>query len=180
MLCHPQRSRTSGSRSWFSQTRRIGSAPLWTMTPPWLWRRKVTTPAQTFQMWRTDSSTPERKIRSRSADSTTFAFFAITGYTQLSEPHWTLKHAYKNYDFSMNWYPFDLQTCSMVLSMKGKGEDFASLYPDQLQYLGKDEVNQYVVYTYDMQTLPDNPSQVFLNSNVSIKFQIKPCIRLRL
>ena len=41
----------------------------------------------------------------------------------------------------MNWYPFDLQTCSMVLSMKGKGEDFASLYPDQLQYLGKDEVN---------------------------------------
>ena len=80
----------------------------------------------------------------------------------------------------MNWYPFDLQTCSMVLSMKGKGEDFASLYPDQLQYLGKDEVNQYVVYTYDMQRLPDNPSQVFINSNVSIKFQIKPCLRLRL
>ena len=87
---------------------------------------------------------------------------------------------HKDDDFSMNWYPFDLQTCSMVLSMKGKGEDFASLYPDQLQYLGKDEVNQYVVYTYDMQRLPDNPSQVFLNSNVSIKFQIKPCLRLRL
>ena len=95
MLCHPQRSKTSGSRSWFSQTRRIGSAPLWTMTPLWLWRRKVITPAQTFQMWRTDSSTPARKIRSRSADSTTFAFFAITGYTQLSEPHWTLKACIK-------------------------------------------------------------------------------------
>ena len=62
--------------------------------------------------------------------------------------------------YSMNWYPFDLQTCSMVLSMKGKGEDFASLYPDQLQYLGKNEVNQYVVYSYKMQRLPDNPSQV--------------------
>ena len=69
---------------------------------------------------------------------------------------------HKDYDFSMNWYPFDLQTCSMVLSMKGKGEDFASLYPDQLQYLGKDEVNQYVVYTYDMQRLPDNPGQVIV------------------
>ena len=60
----------------------------------------------------------------------------------------------------MNWYPFDLQTCSMVLSMKGKGEDFASLYPDQLRYLGKDEVNQYVVYSYKLQRLPENPSQV--------------------
>ena len=64
------------------------------------------------------------------------------------------------FDISMNWYPFDLQTCSMVLSMKGKGEDFASLNPDQLRYLGKAEVNQYVVYTYDMQRLPDNPGQV--------------------
>ena len=72
-----------------------------------------------------------------------------------------LKHAYE-FDFSMNWYPFDLQTCTMVLSMKGKGDDFASLYPDQLRYLGKDEVNQYVVYTYNMQRLPDNPGQVIL------------------
>ena len=62
----------------------------------------------------------------------------------------------------MNWYPFDLQTCSMVLSMKGKGEDFASLYPDQLRYLGKDEVNQYVVYSYKLQRLPENPSQVII------------------
>ena len=60
----------------------------------------------------------------------------------------------------MNWYPFDLQTCSMVLSMKGKGEDFASLYPDQLRYLGKDEVNQYVVYSYKMQHLPEDSSKV--------------------
>ena len=62
----------------------------------------------------------------------------------------------------MNWYPFDLQTCSMVLSMKGKGEDFASLHPDTLRYLGKDEVNQYVVYSYKLQQLPENPSQVLV------------------
>lgn len=60
----------------------------------------------------------------------------------------------------MNWYPFDLQTCSMILAMKGKGEDFADLHPDNLQYLGKFEVNQYVVYSYKLQQLPENPSQV--------------------
>ena len=53
-----------------------------------------------------------------------------------------------------------LQTCSMKLTMKGKGSDFASLHTDQLLYLGKDEVNQYVVYSYKMQLLPEDPSQV--------------------
>ena len=53
----------------------------------------------------------------------------------------------------------------MILAMKGKGEDFADLHPDQLQYLGKDEVNQYVVYSYKLQQLPENPSRV--------KFRIK-------
>ena len=57
----------------------------------------------------------------------------------------------------------------MVLSMKGKGEDFASLNPDQLRYLGKDEVNQYVVYTYDMQRLPDNPGQVILCNSAELR-----------
>ena len=48
----------------------------------------------------------------------------------------------------------------MKLTMKGKGSDFASLHTDQLLYLGKDEVNQYVVYSYKMQLLPEDPSQV--------------------
>ena len=34
--------------------------------------------------------------------------------------------------------------------MRGKSGDFASLYTDQLQYLGLQEVNQYVVYSYKM------------------------------
>ena len=35
--------------------------------------------------------------------------------------------------------------------MKGKSGDFASLYTtEQLQYLGVQEVNQYVVYSYKM------------------------------
>ena len=69
--------------------------------------------------------------------------------------------------YRMNWYPFDLQTCSMILAMKGKGEDFADLHPDNLLYLGKFEVNQYVVYSYKLQQLPENPSQV------SIRIPIK-------
>ena len=35
--------------------------------------------------------------------------------------------------YSMQWYPFDVQTCSLLLKMKGKSGDFASLYTDQLQ-----------------------------------------------
>ena len=48
--------------------------------------------------------------------------------------HFLLNHLLKTY-YSMNWYPFDLQTCSMILAMKGKGEDFADLHPDNLQHL---------------------------------------------
>ena len=80
MPCHRQRSRTFGCRSWCSLTRRIVSAPWWMMTPSSRWRGKVTTPGQTFQMWRTGSSTPGRRIRSLSVDFTTSGFFAITGF----------------------------------------------------------------------------------------------------
>ena len=62
--------------------------------------------------------------------------------------------------YSMNWYPFDLQKCSLILQMKGKGKDFADLNTDHLMYLGSDEVNQYVVYSNKMQLLPEDPSQV--------------------
>ena len=82
----------------------------------------------------------------------------------------------------MNWYPFDLQTCSMILAMKGKGEDFADLHPDNLQYLGKFEVNQYVVYSYKLQQLPENPSQVRIRIpiilQISILFQVEVVIHM--
>ena len=52
--------------------------------------------------------------------------------------------------YSMQWYPFDVQTCSLLLQMKGKSGDFAALYTDRLEYLGVLEVNQYVVYSYKM------------------------------
>ena len=42
----------------------------------------------------------------------------------------------------------------------GKSGDFATLNTDQLFYLGETDVNQYVVYSYKMQLVPDNPSQV--------------------
>ena len=62
--------------------------------------------------------------------------------------------------YNMNWYPFDIQKCSLILQMKGKGKDFADLNTDYLEYLGSDEVNQYVVYSYKMQLLPQDSSKV--------------------
>ena len=34
--------------------------------------------------------------------------------------------------------------------MKGKGGDYGSLYPDELAYLGRNEVNQYIIYSTKM------------------------------
>ena len=40
--------------------------------------------------------------------------------------------------------------------IQGKGGDFASLFTDKLAYLGRDEVNQYVVYSTKMLTKNNN------------------------
>ena len=62
--------------------------------------------------------------------------------------------------YNMNWYPFDLQTCSLILQMKGKGGDFAALNTDQLLYTGETDVNQYVVYSTKMQLNAKDQSKV--------------------
>ena len=53
-------------------------------------------------------------------------------------------------NYEMQWYPFDVQHCTLKLSMKGKSSDFARLRADVLQYLGILEVNQYLVERYTM------------------------------
>ena len=103
MLCPRQRGWTSGCQSLCSLTRRIVSAPSSTMIPPSQWWRKVTTPGPTFQMWRTGSSTPGRKIRSLSADSTTSVLFAITGkITSQHPPNYRLRFQHELVSF---WPP---------------------------------------------------------------------------
>ena len=78
MLCLRRRSRRSGCPSWCSPTQRTGWARWWMMTPPSLLKGEVTTPFQTFQMWRTVTSTWGQTTRSPSADSTTSGSFATT------------------------------------------------------------------------------------------------------
>ena len=58
-------------------------------------------------------------------------------------------------NYEMQWYPFDVQSCTLRLSMKGKSSDFSKLRADILQYLGILEVNQYIVDFYTMQVVEE-------------------------
>merc|ERR1712130_800947 len=53
-------------------------------------------------------------------------------------------------NYQMQWYPFDVQRCKLVLAMQGKSSDFARLHAQVLQFIGREEVNQYVVISYTM------------------------------
>ena len=48
-------------------------------------------------------------------------------------------------DYDMRWYPFDAQTCFMVMKLGGGTEKLVSLTPGILQYLGPEELTQYYV-----------------------------------
>ena len=48
-------------------------------------------------------------------------------------------------DYDMRWYPFDAQTCFMVMKLGGGIEKLVSLEPGLLQYLGPEELTQYYV-----------------------------------
>ena len=48
-------------------------------------------------------------------------------------------------DYDMRWYPFDAQTCFMVMKLGGGSEKLVALEPGLLQYLGPKELTQYYV-----------------------------------
>ena len=56
--------------------------------------------------------------------------------------------------YNMKWYPFDVQTCSIVLKLKGKGGDFASLNTGLLNNNGRSEVNEYIIESTKIQSYP--------------------------
>ena len=58
-------------------------------------------------------------------------------------------------DYNMRWYPFDSQTCYMVMKLGGGVEKLVSLTPGILEYLGPEELTQYYVkhYTISEKTL---------------------------
>ena len=48
-------------------------------------------------------------------------------------------------DYDMRWYPFDSQTCFMLMKLGGGIEKLVSLEPGILRYLGPEELTQYYV-----------------------------------
>ena len=69
-------------------------------------------------------------------------------------------------NYEMNWYPFDVQSCSLKLSMKGKSSDFSELRADVLRYLGLLEVDQYVVDFYTMNIVEESAEKVTLKIDI--------------
>ena len=44
-----------------------------------------------------------------------------------------------------SWYPFDTQTCHMILQPDGNSGEFIQLVDDGLQYLGPRDLTQYFI-----------------------------------
>ena len=53
-------------------------------------------------------------------------------------------------DYDMRWYPFDAQTCFMVMKLGGGTEKLVTLTPGLLKYLGPGELTQYYVKKYSI------------------------------
>ena len=51
-------------------------------------------------------------------------------------------------DYDMRWYPFDAQTCYMVMRLGGGAEKLVSLVPGDLTYQGPEELTQYYVKNF--------------------------------
>ena len=51
-------------------------------------------------------------------------------------------------DYDMRWYPFDAQTCYLVMRLGGGAEKLVSLSPGDLTYQGPEELTQYYVKNF--------------------------------
>ena len=70
-------------------------------------------------------------------------------------------------DYDMRWYPFDAQTCFMVMKLGGGSEELLSLTPGLLKYLGPGELTQYYVKKY---TIGETSLENAIGLGVSITF----------
>ena len=55
-------------------------------------------------------------------------------------------------EYQMNWYPFDTQVCSMVISVSEDLNDFITLESNGQEYLGPVELTQYFVRNTEVVT----------------------------
>ena len=70
-------------------------------------------------------------------------------------------------DYDMRWYPFDAQTCFMVMKLGGGSQELLSLIPGLLKYLGPEELTQYYVKKY---TIGETTLENAIGLGVSITF----------
>ena len=54
-------------------------------------------------------------------------------------------------EYDMAWYPFDIQTCSMEMTMDGVLDNYAELIPGEVVFTGPKELTQYFVKTFNIQ-----------------------------
>ena len=54
-------------------------------------------------------------------------------------------------EYDMAWYPFDIQTCSMELTMDGVLDNYADLIPGEVMFTGPKELTQYYVKDYKIE-----------------------------
>ena len=52
--------------------------------------------------------------------------------------------------YQLTWYPFDTQTCSMILDTDGNSEEFINLNIGSLEYSGPMDLTQYFVKSTSM------------------------------
>ena len=52
--------------------------------------------------------------------------------------------------FILSWYPFDTQTCNMILEPDGNSGEFIEILNDGLEYLGPSDLTQYFIRTTGM------------------------------
>ena len=53
-------------------------------------------------------------------------------------------------NFDMTWYPFDIQTCFMNMSLEGNSDIFVDLLPGSIEYGGPIDLAQYYIRSYDI------------------------------
>ena len=71
-------------------------------------------------------------------------------------------------EYNMRWYPFDSQTCYMVILVDGSAGKFVDLVEDHIQYSGPKELTQYFVKKTDMRIQDFGPRMAVLVVSITL------------
>ena len=63
-------------------------------------------------------------------------------------------------DYDMGKYPFDTQTCTIQIILKGNSGNFAQLISDRFRYLGQIDLTQYYLKNWSMGEIETLPGEI--------------------